>query len=290
MDWDPHKWLGPRWVETPDIVADIKKFVDPGFDGDHHRNVSNGNIKKLSVLCERLELIYHLETVAKDMRARKASSSKAEPIGGGLIKGTEVDSINICGHDFAGFDFDIEALVLYLLLTCIDTIKGPDPYVDAFDWLKGRNLSTGSQNWDELKEEYRSQHGPTQLFKEAFLKDLDEDIKDELTGNLACVKVGDRRITEDSSRAWERRDDQRRIRKIADELYRIRSTFTHSSLRMFSLALSVSGSRPSGKGPVLVRRRGGPSLEDLLKKVIRCIAMKLLIKQQTGRQAREVEE
>jgi hypothetical protein len=146
----PDKWLAPHHVKTPNVVADITKFVYPGFTPAIFDTLESNERYKLTVLAERLEFIEHLAKVTMLLEKHKCTKTNRTLLPDGGIKVTETYSTMIDGHEFAGFDFDSDALSVYLLLTCIDTIKGQASYVNAFDWLKNRCANESDFNWDMI--------------------------------------------------------------------------------------------------------------------------------------------
>ena len=278
MDWKAEKWLAPSLVETPDVVGDVRKYIDPAFTANAFSEMAPENQHKLTVLVERLEFIDRLSVIASVLRRQRTTAVRDTPLKGGMAKRTETYSIVVNGHDFAGFDFDTDALVVYLLLTCIDTLKGQARYLTAFEWLKDRISPGSTPDLDTLRKEYENQYGLSKRFKEAFTDDCSEEIKDELVANLAVVKVASQEVKKESAQAWEKRKDEEKLMRIASELYSVRSRFTHTSLRTFSPEVHVRKSLER-KGSVLIQRAEGPSLRQMLLKAVEFLACKLIIGQ-----------
>jgi Txe/YoeB family toxin of Txe-Axe toxin-antitoxin module len=276
MDWNPDNWLVSRRVETPDIVADIAQHIDNSFTRDAFARMESVDQKKLTVLAERLEFIEHLSAVSQIMQKHKSITFEETPLGNGTIRRIEKYSTIISGHEFAGFDFDADALIIYLLLTCIDTVKGQPKHTNAFKWLKIRCPTGCVANWDALSEEYERDYGLSRLFKEAFTVDCCKEIQNTLVQNLAVAKIASRCIKNISAEAWDKRSAPEKVQRIASEFYSIRSQFTHASFRSFSPDIPV-GRSLDAQGTVLLQRVGGLPLRTMLWNVVKHLAVKLVI-------------
>jgi len=284
MNTKADNWLGPPSVSTPDIVEDICKYIDPSMSEERFNKIAKEERKKLVVVTERLELIEHFQVISQKVKACqviKRRSYKSIEVGKGekpQVQVSEEYDLTVWGHQFAGLDFDLDSLCVYLYSTCVDTIKGPPEYLDAFDWLAKKEPDTFSGAtvaWEDLKDDYRQEYGPSRLFREAFVTDLDADMRNLLVTFLAVVKIKNQEIRPESRQAWTQRSDEDKVRKIADQLYSARSTFTHTSLREFSPEVPVS-SIPNRKG-TLVRRADGPTLCEILKRVVTELVKSLLL-------------
>jgi hypothetical protein len=277
----PNEWLAPQYVETPDVVADITQYIDSSFTAAMQDNMDTQTFRKLTVIAERLEYIDHLTTLSQCLLRHRCVTRSSTSLGDGTIKVTDKYSIMIGGHDFAGFDLDTDALIIYLLLTCIDTVKGQEKSVSAFEWLKQRFPGKAAPpNWDELSLDYARAHGLSRLFKQAFTGDCSPSLKRVLVENFAVVKIASQGITSASARAWEERSEIAKIDRIATELYKIRSTFTHASLRSFSRVTPVNMSLDldNARDTVLLQRVDGYPLRAVLMDIVKHLATELLIK------------
>lgn len=276
MDWNPEKWLAPRRVETPCVAVDVATYIDPDFTSDALGSLSLDCQQKLTVLTERLEFIDHLSRLSEMLQTYKTVKVTDMHVGTGDIKRTESYTTVINGHDFAGFDFDADALIVYLLLTCIDTLKGQKQLMSAFEWLKAKASIGCLTDWDALREEHECEYGLSKRFREAFTVDCGQAIRDSLTDNLAVVKVGPQCVKHESAQAWDKRTKEKKLDCIASELYSIRSKFTHTSFRLFSPEIPVAMSLEV-RGAVLVQRVGAPSLREMLINTVKYLAKTLLI-------------
>lgn len=276
MDWSPDRWLAPNYVETPDVVADIAQFIDGRVTAEVYDSMEANTRRKLTVLAERLEFVDHLSTVSAFIMNRNRASKSSTPLAGGKLIVTATYSATIDGHDFAGFHHDVDALIVYLLLTCVDTVKGHFSHVSVFDWLKER-LSPGEEaDWDKLSYEYQQDYGLSRRFREAFTQDCSEPLREALAEGFAVVKIAGQAVKPESAAAWEKRSVQDRVKRIAEELYSIRSSFTHMSSRSFSPAVPVRHALDADKS-VLIQRVGGRPLWEILQAIVRDVAGKLLV-------------
>jgi len=262
-------------------VADITQFIYPGFTQDIFDTLESNERCKLTVLAERLEFIEHLTKVSELIVKHRYEKTNRTSLPDGRIMVTETYSIMIDGHEFAGFDFDSDALSIYLLLTCIDTIKGQPGHLSAFAWLKRRCANESDFNWDMLSNEYKKEFGLSKRFKEAFINDCSPVLRTVIAENFAVAKIAAQNIKSESASAWMKRSVIDRVKCIASALYSIRSSFTHASLRSFSPVVPVSNSLDK-IGPVLLQRLDGPPLRQVLTDVIKDLAKILLIERNRG--------
>ena len=282
MDWNPDKWLAPRRVETPDIVADIAQYI-VSFTKEDFELLDDDSKKKASLLAERLEFVEHLSVVSNMMQKHKTVTVSDIPLGDGITKRIEKYSIVIANHDFAGFEFDVDALAIYLLLSCIDTVKGQSRYTNVFEWLKKKGFTEYPDDWETLSNEYESNYGLSHRFKEAFTVDCSKKIQSLLVENLAVGKISSQCIKPESAEAWNKRTFEEKLQRIASELYSIRSRFTHRSLRYFSPYVAVSKSLDASE-TMLLQRADGPNLTTVLTTVVKYLATNLVIKQRRCQQ------
>mgnify|MGYP006971749813 CR=1 FL=1 len=277
MDWSPKNWRAPHVVKTPKIVPDIAKYIDKDVTQEKYNGLDANTQRRLDVLAERLEFIDHLSTLSELLVRHQSASADHPPLAGEETKVVTEYSAIIGGHDFAGFNFDADALIVYLLLTCVDTVKGKAKYMDVFDWLKGRQPEEYRADWDKLSDEYKQAYGLSQRFRRAFTEDCSQGIRKEIAEDFAVVKIASQKVTAPSIEAWEKRSQARRVDRVARELYDIRSGFTHASIRSFSPRVPVACSLDTREA-VLLQRVGSPPLRTVLTDVVKHLAVKLLIR------------
>ena len=285
MNWDTSRILGPRWVSTPNLQEDVDRLFCLK-EGEHTdlAAMDPAQKDKVTVLAERLEFVEHLTVIATEFRKRTTRTRRHTRLDEKRILVTDTCRLELWGHDFAGADFDLEALILYLLITCIDTIKGQPLFVSAFDWMlqhHARRLSNLEPDevphvLNELSVSYRAEHGLSRRFVEAFAVDLSEDMKERLVRSFAVVKIDGGQITKESASAWEQRSTPDKIKKLASTLYTVRSTFTHAAIRSFCPSQPVEELQ-GGKDAVVVQLPDGEPLLSLMQDIVVFLTRKLVI-------------
>ena len=133
MPLDVKRAFGPIHVETPNIGQEVNTLLS--IHPEVFRSLNTDIRKRIEVLAERFEFINHLETLAKFIEKEKDSSRVLKYTGDGKIFVKEIDSYRLMDQDLSGADYDLRALIFYLLITCIDTIKGRPKYFNPFEWL-----------------------------------------------------------------------------------------------------------------------------------------------------------
>lgn len=125
MDWSQRfgvkALIGLQLVHNPNLVSDIRSYLGLKLSEDEvNRKLKElidkgqiGTYERLIVLTDRIELIKHLEVVSQHIAGLGFEFE---------IAGQEME--------VKGFDRDIEALRLYLALTCVD-ISGKDNSIKA---------------------------------------------------------------------------------------------------------------------------------------------------------------
>jgi len=275
-------WLAPPIVATPNIWEDVKKYCGVQYTQDEFNGLEKKIKDKLTVLAERLEFIDHLLLLWRFIYKNTESVKKIERIDDEKSNVTTDYRFILNGHDLAGAQFDIEALVFYLLITCVDTIKVLD-YKEPFEWLSEKAELLAQKNDESsvrvelknLNEEYKAKYGLSKRFKEAFTDNLSEKLQDKLIESLIFVSVERGEIRKDSLTAWNELNQREKIKKLADKLYKIRSDFTHSSIRTFLPAGPLS-SVPSLKGKYLLCKMDF-NLIDTLTEIIQYLIQTQLI-------------
>jgi hypothetical protein len=278
---DSQAWLWPAWHQTPDIIKLIAKHIDRGVDEQKYQLLGDEIRRTLQLIAERFEIIEHLQSVLENLRKhRRMESTGNAPTDGGSKKGSESYRIMLWEHDFAGFDFDIDALSVYLCLTCIDTINGSENYETPFDWLQKRiaagNVPNIAEGIPKLKEEYESIYGASRRFREVFTTSLELEMRKALSQRLAVVKIKNGAITAESRTSWEKCARTERLSRIARKLYDMKSRFMHMSIRSLNPILPVCLSQDPKKD-VLIMTTSGPSLADTLQNVVRRLVRKRLL-------------
>lgn len=229
--FDPNHWKAPRNIKTPNIEEDIKQYLGDEILEKWKQSDSHDLKKMILVITERLEFICHLKTIAEFI----SSNTKYIPeIKGNIINLTSEHKL--LGHDFGGLQYDIEALVFYLHLTCIDAIQGEQIYVKPFEWLKNNTatyLTEHGIDYDKADEDYNNIYGIRKNFRKAISNDISDDLKEKISNIFMAIKFNENQPNTESLNSWNNKNRQEKLLRIANVLCDIRSKFTHASIRSF---------------------------------------------------------
>ena len=222
------KWknfLFPPMIRTPEFEKDVRKYLD--VKPEEFKSISDKNEKLrdlLILLAERMEFVEHLEL----LRSYFSSKQFIDSTGRFFLPAKQIldeeflsHHPEIETHDFAGLDFDIEALIVYLLITCIDTI------VDYVYEVKGKRRK-GNENTfvkffkKNISKDKKLQKEFINCYVVIFLEDKDLSKEKELDKEI------DNWIDN-----WHKKENEKKLELIAEYLYEVRSKFTHRSIRNF---------------------------------------------------------
>jgi hypothetical protein len=232
-------WNGPKEVQTPNIKEDISNLLGDDILIKWEKSTDKKLKEKIVRVVEKLDFISHLKSIAKIVE-RKSKRTR---------KGNWIHfECNFLGHNYGGLQFDIEALIYYLYLSCIDAIQSQPTQSDEY--------------------------GPTKNFKKAFIKDISSGLQDKICVSLIFVKAENGTITKQSLEAWNKRNKKEKLKKIADKLYGLRCSYTHRNIRSF-LPLDDLNSIPDLNGEYLLCKKG-TQMDKLLEDVIKELVLKML--------------
>lgn len=182
------------------------------------------------------------------------------------------------GHDYAGIQFDIEALDYYLHLSCIDAIQSQPQFYSAFQWLKNNVTKYENKKSEELfrqltdgEKEYSEEFGLSKNFIKAFTQDITPELQEKICNVLIVVKIKNEEITDESLIAWEKRTTKEKLHRIANMLYGLRSAYTHKNIRSF-LPSSDLKMIPDLNGEYLLCKKCNP-MDILLSEVIQNLCL-----------------
>src|SRR6185369_5397303 len=121
-----NEYYAHEWVENPDLVSDLRKyFFEDLTEEQIVEKLETHDKRKLSVIVDRYEFISKLEDLKEIFLGKRVLSDPIltwiEVDGEKLIKVEKLEKIQLEEKEFNGITYDIEALLQYLLLTCIDT-------------------------------------------------------------------------------------------------------------------------------------------------------------------------
>lgn len=279
------KILGPLQVETPDLINDVRKYFFEDKSEEEVKSIIEGlrekERKKVILVTERFEFIDHLIYLIKILKNKKKlkinkydSDEKVR-----IIEKTELFE-----KEFDGFDHDIESLCYYLLLTCIDTMKGQPEYKDFYEWLvkecdkryvEGEPISFTKHEY----EQYREKYGLRKNFIKAITNELPENLRNRAVLNFAVVSLDDQKVESNSYCDWNAKSNEQKLKKLAVKLYDDRSRYTHASIRSFLPNIPVEFL--SRKKDVIVQLVPGDNMCNLLKDMVIYIVRKNIEKSKT---------
>lgn len=279
-------------VINPDPIGDIRHYIFPDLDYPDFEMVKWPHLKwetkdKLYLLSERLKFISQLQELRKDIHAKhrfKIEETRHKHY-------REIKENLFCeylGYNFNGTHYDIEALIIYLLIICIDTISGQTKFTDPFKYIiqSAKSESIAVDEIKKIKEDYREKHALTRNFRLQFTHKLSQTIKSDWLESFIIARTlpiklengeisKEGKICDDDLTKWNAKDENQKIRLIAEELFSIRSKFTHTSIRNLLRTLPVTHSLT--EHPRHLVKIGKRDLDALLTATIRDLAEKMVI-------------
>lgn len=191
MNFNINEWNGPKKVVTPNIEEDIELYLGHEIL-EKWKTSKNADLNAVTVfITERLEFISSLKSLATHVQLNSKRT-------------VELDRDNIyiqyeCelfGHNYAGIQFDIEALDYYLYLSYIDAIQSQPQYFSAFQWLKNNVIKYENKDSEQLfhqltdaEKEYSEEFGLSKNFIKAFTQDITPDLQEKTCNMLIVIKV-----------------------------------------------------------------------------------------------------
>lgn len=234
------KYYGSSWIETDEINSEIKKYLKIDL-----KNISIDKNKftfeKFKKVTERLAFIDGLLKFRGVINKNKfVKNGKIDLVGDdNLGKFQTIYSCILFNHDYASVEYDIDALVTYLLITCLDILLGKVPYTDWGEFLieKNKNNSLSNEQIEKFYLEYREDYGLYKNFINFFVIDLDKNLREKYLKSFVLAGIENGEIVE---KKWNTKDDEKKIKEIAEFLYgKIRSSFTHEGNKFFSLNTEI---------------------------------------------------
>lgn len=227
-------WSFPKKVQTPNIKEDIKTYLSDDILSKFNACTNQEVKDKIVRVTEMLEFIGHLNAISGFLHSKDKKEVKC--VGNNIYV---ISHIEFESHDYSGFDYDCEALTIYLLLSLIDTCVGQEKYVTTKDYI-AKELKENNNNKDEvidLLEQYNDKYGLSKNFKKAFTDYISPSLKKEICSSLFYFDPPKEenilaKIEERYSK-WGKMNDEEKLKKIAAGLYSIRSKYTHSNIRCF---------------------------------------------------------
>ncbi len=212
---------GRMYVIDAGFVENCFKYLSLSFDEQEFKaklqeikEKSPTKEERLRTLVDRIEFIFHLKVLREHAHENK---------------------FVLAGQEVRGVDFDINALRLYLALTCVDIFSR---FVPFGDWLVHNcNDKTKKESIDEFirrkRDEYTEELGTTSSFIKAFSESSNRTRK-SLESNLMVETITGTKTNN--------------IVEIARYLIKIRNKYTHEG-RRFHLGSSVPFTQVQLLGP-----------------------------------------
>jgi hypothetical protein len=281
-------WV-PRNIYNQNMLLDFYEFfsVDALTDSEKAEAYVEKNINILSTIIDRFEFIVQLGKIRDYLRSiKKVCSPKIKEISKDGQVLTQQEAINLNGIELNGIDYEIEALIQYLLLTLIDLIsqnpQNPKNFLKFSEWLR---TNYPKDNYRDIEIEQYSEefHEFTSLSKgfKNTLKTIDNELKHRIVSSFMIGKVANRSIIPESINRWKGLSEEEKFDKIVGLLYEIRCRYTHNCSRTFLSNLPVEISLPINR-KILVALID--PCEESLEKILFDIVINLVRKDYTNYQ------
>ena len=228
-------------VRSDNVYDDICTYIFPKVYidfYDKYHSLTKDVKYKLMCISERIKSVEQLIKINDYVKKNSSIKKTKKDIGNKKDFIEEKSECILFGVNFSGANFGLDAIVIYLLSTCIDTISGRIGYKNPFDFiLENENDCFSKQDIKDIKEEYNKNFGLTKNFINQFTEKLPCELKSKWIENFClCKTIGadkknDGCIDKESLKKWNKKDEKEKIRSIAANIYDIRSQFTHMSIR-----------------------------------------------------------
>lgn len=241
--------FGPKYISTPDFYDDLEKLLltdveQKDINSFRAKLEKNTELKaKVVFICGRFEFIALLQNLTSFFEnKKKIELGPSKPIDDARVQIDTIENISFNGLNFAGIDYDIEALVIYLLLTCVDAINGNKHHITYDQWIvknidsiyfDGISRDEIVQNIRCSKDRYYAEYGVGRNFKRAFISDMSEELRDKIVSNFALLKINASNIDPNSFQKWQSHSNDKKIKLLVNHFFAIRNNYTHSSIRTF---------------------------------------------------------
>jgi hypothetical protein len=175
IEFDIKEWYGPKRVCTPDIEEDIRNYLGDVVFEKWEKSPNLTLKSKITIIAERLDLIEHLKQTERIVDEQSTKT----------VHRVDSNSVRVhselifSGHDFGGFQYDIEALIFYLYVSCIDAIQSQPKYKTPFKWLLENVDKYQQKKPEELKsmlKEDENTHSEIYGLRRNFIKAFTEEL------------------------------------------------------------------------------------------------------------------
>lgn len=237
-------WKIPKQITTPNIEDDIERLLSTEILRLFKLCEDKEKKMRLHRIVEMLDFADHLMNFSEYLKSINKPTIRIE-------NGTCEVKDNICfnEHDYSGCEFDIEAFVYYTYVSVIDTSMAKSAtYVSpkSFFEMSIHEVNTTKAKVLTLFDEYNKIYGLSRNFKEVFTTRISYELQEKFANGI--MVLSDERKTNYAKAEidkcwaeWQKKDVKNRMKKIANCLYSIRSSYTHSNIRSFIPSLCWEG-------------------------------------------------
>lgn len=270
-------WKIPKQITTPNIEDDIERLLSTEILQLFKLCEDNEKKMRLHRIVEMLDFADHLMNFREYLLNINKPTIR-------ISKGIAYrdDYIQFNGHDYSGCEFDIEAFVYYTYVSVIDTSMAKSAtYVSPKSFFEKsiHEVNTTKAKVLTLCDEYNKIYGLSRNFKEVFTTRISYQLQEKFANGIMVLSDErktyytkaeiDKRLAE-----WQKKDVNDRMKKIANCLYSIRSSYTHSNIRSFIPSICWKGEILSHNTKYLIQN--DMDLLEMLKSVILELCKELL--------------
>lgn len=229
-------WKIPKQITTPNIEDDIERLLSTEILQLFKLCEDKEKKMRLRRIVEMLDFADHLMNFNEYLKSINKPTIRIKN-GKCVVK----DNIRFNEHDYSGCEFDIEAFVYYTYVSVIDTSMAKSAtYVSPKSFFEKSiyEVNTTKAKVLTLCDEYNKIYGLSRNFREVFTTRISHELQEKFANWI--MVLSDERKT-DYTKAeidkcwaeWQKKDVKDRMKKIANCLYSIRSSYTHSNIRSF---------------------------------------------------------
>lgn len=229
-------WKYSKHVETPDIKEDIKELLSMDVLYSFCQCTNEESKRIVIKVVELLDLIKHMEHF-RELLQKNSTTSHRESNG----KNFNDNHAFVDGIDFSGCQYDIEALVIYLYVSCIEGCTQTNAFRTISDYFKNNLNEDEKYNKSDVLNicaKHSELYGLRKKFIKVFVKLISTSLRNEIADNIMILSS--KRKTDFSPveinsfiNQWKQKPIDDRSKKIADYIYDIRSKYTHTNSRTF---------------------------------------------------------
>lgn len=228
-------WKYSKQIETPNIEDDIRDLLSEEVFTLYNKCNSEEIKHTVNRVVELLDLIRHLEQFRELLIRNSKKSYRFEDGKHYIDDHTFIDDI-----DFSGCQFDIEALVIYLFVSCIEGCT-QSKFITIKEFLN-KELSDNEQyskrDIINLCDTHSDTYGLNKKFQKVFREWITPSLKNKFADNIVILSMNRKKdfSSEEINTAiqqWKNISIEKKLKKISGYLYNIRSKYTHANCRTF---------------------------------------------------------